>query len=768
MKTILTAAMGLILSATAAMGAALKADIVRTRYGVPHVTARDYAGLGYGSGYVFAEDNVCLLADQFVTLDGERSKYFGADGTTTVAFNEVKNIDSDAFFKVMLDVPGLRAAARSASTEYHEMLRGYAAGYNRYLRTRGPAGLPAACRNAAWVRPITVDDLLKLNEEKMIQASAGGWLAAVVAAAPPSNTARAAPPPALPGALREADIGFGSNGWAFGRKVTGGAGVLLGNPHFPWLTTNRFYQIHLTIPGQIDVMGAALSGQPGVSIGFNHDVAWTHTVSTDRHFTFFELALDPKDPTAYLVDGERVRMEPRTVTIAVKDGAPVQRTLYLTRYGPILVQPKLGLTWTAAHAYALKDANRLNTRSGDTWLDINRARSVEDIRKALDARSGIPWVNTIAADRTGKVLYADVTATPDLSADKLKACAAKSANVNALPFLRLYVLDGSKAACDWTVDAASVKPGLMPPASMPQTIRDDFVANSNDSFWLANDTARLGGFSPIVGGTNEPQNLRTRAGLIEIHDQLAAGATPAITPKIVEGMIFADRNYAAEMALDDVLAICAAHPEGAAAGKPVRLSEACAALSGWDRRMNVDSRGAALFVEFWAEVSRNPSLYAVPFDAADPVHTPRGLKRDPASAAKVMDALAKAVSKLQGEGVALDAPWGAVHFAVRGDQHIPLHGGPGLDGVLDAQQATWTPEVHGYVPFHGSSYMQIVTFDAKGPVAEGVLSYSQSTDPASPHYADQTLLYSEKRWNPLPFTPAEIKAAEISSEHIAE
>ena len=39
-----------------------------------------------------------------------------------------------------------------------------------------------------------------------------------------------------------------------------------------------------------------------------------------------------------------------------------------------------------------------------------------------------------------------------------------------------------------------------------------------------------------------------------------------------------------------------------------------------------------------------------------------------------------------------------------------------------------------------------------GPVADALLSYSQSTDPASPHYADQTRTFSAKRWHRLPFS----------------
>ena len=51
-------------------------EIVRTKYGIPHVTAADYGGLGYGYTYAFAQDNVCLIADKIVTVTGERSRHF--------------------------------------------------------------------------------------------------------------------------------------------------------------------------------------------------------------------------------------------------------------------------------------------------------------------------------------------------------------------------------------------------------------------------------------------------------------------------------------------------------------------------------------------------------------------------------------------------------------------------------------------------------------------------------------------------------------------
>ena len=178
------AAVGMLFAPSASAEPHYRAEIRRTSYGVPHILASDFGGLGYGSGYAFAQDNLCLLADQFVTLSGERSKYFGAEGTTTVAFAPVPNLESDVFFKSQMDMAALRAAAQSLSPEYGALVRGYIAGYNRYLRDTPPDRRPAACRNAAWVRPATMDDFLRLNEEKMIQVGAGGWRSAADGAGP--------------------------------------------------------------------------------------------------------------------------------------------------------------------------------------------------------------------------------------------------------------------------------------------------------------------------------------------------------------------------------------------------------------------------------------------------------------------------------------------------------------------------------------------------------------------------------------------------------
>ena len=56
------------------------ATIVRTAYGIPHITARNFGSLGYGDGYAFASDDICTMANAYITVEGERSRYFGPGG----------------------------------------------------------------------------------------------------------------------------------------------------------------------------------------------------------------------------------------------------------------------------------------------------------------------------------------------------------------------------------------------------------------------------------------------------------------------------------------------------------------------------------------------------------------------------------------------------------------------------------------------------------------------------------------------------------------
>ncbi len=744
------------------------ATIQRTTNGVPHISAPDPETLAYAMAYAYAQDNVCMTANQLVTVRGERSRYFGAATQGLLARRMLPNEVADFFIAAHMDDAVLARAWKNASDESQALARGAVAGYNRYL-SDNTGKLPAACNNQAWVKPMTMADFHRQSELTAVQAATAALADAMLGARPPAPTAPSTPKAALSNpvdmadassALREIgllDSPLGSNAWAFGKDTTAnGSGLLLGNPHFPWAGVNRFWQVHLTIPGSLDVMGVGIGNFPNVTIGFNKDIAWSHTVSTGKRFTLHELTLSANDPTTYVVDGKNIKMTSRTVSIQVPsaDGKlqTKSQTVWSSQWGPIVVIPRAGLNWTAKTAYALKDANLGNVRATDTALGFGRAKNVQEIRDA-HKNLGAPWVNTLAADRHGNTLYADVSVVPDVDGAQLQRCAPSKPAAALLPAAGLVVLDGSKSDCHWKRDNASHVPGLIPFDRMPTTIRADWVHNSNDSFYYTHPQQKWSNISPLVG-TAALSRPRTRAGLTEIPEMLAKGK---VTPEVAQSQLLSNRNFMASVVLPDLLAACdnAPTPEE---------RDGCAALRGWDRTNNLESRGAHLFREFWRTARNVPGVHRLPFDVSQPVATPYGLKMaDAAVAGKVWEALTTAVKAVRTAGFALDATLGSVQRPLITNEAIALHGGDEMEGVLNNLGNQFAPAINvkGLLIDYGSSYIQSVTFDARGPVANAVLTYGQSTNPDSPHANDQMRLFSRKEWPTLPFHAEDVAKARV-------
>jgi acyl-homoserine-lactone acylase len=49
------------------------------------------------------------------------------------------------------------------------------------------------------------------------------------------------------------------------------------------------------------------------------------------------------------------------------------------------------------------------------------------------------------------------------------------------------------------------------------------------------------------------------------------------------------------------------------------------------------------------------------------------------------------------------------------------------------------------------SIVLAISFEGGRPASQGALTYSQSSDPASPHFADQTERFSRKQWIAFPY-----------------
>lgn len=730
------------------------AEIVRTAYGVPHVKAKDYAGIGYGIGYAAAQDNICELMERNLTATAQRARYLGPG-------DDDRNIASDLYHQNLIDSGALEGflngpadSVDTPSQQARDLARGYAAGVSRFVRETGAANITdPRCKGADWVRELTETDYWRHVLAGQVVIQLGG----IVSAAPPGagEDEQAALDDPLPEATE-----LGSNAYAFGSEATkGGRGVLLGNPHYPWDGQNRFYRIHLMIPGELNVVGAGLVTNATVGIGHTDSIAWTHTVSTARRFGYFELTLNPEDPTHYLYDGAYVPMEKSSVTVNVgEDGASrqVTRDMYSTRFGPVIETETL--PWTDERAFAIRVMPQ-GVRTIDQYIAMWQAGSVRELNAAL-AKYQATGFNTTAVDSSGEAMFGDLGMIPNVDSALMETCAASETGTAIWEEARIPVLDGSRPECDWRNDPAATAPGIYAPDDLPDLFRKDYVLQSNDSHWLSNVSEPLEGFSPVFGDERTPRSLRTRLAIDLAHDRFEgvdgyAGSKFDLTT--LKQVMFNNRHLGAELLRDDLVSVCEKN-KGADLN-----AEVCGALKDWDLRVDLDSRGAHVF---HMVADSGGLVFKDKFDADNPATTPAKLDGD---APEVLAALKSASAKLAELEIDPRAALGDVQVETRNGERIPIHGGAGQEGVFNVISVEDLEPKLGWTSIrHGSSWVMAVEFTENGPKSEGVLTYSQSTNPNSPHYSDQTKLYSTKGWDDLLFTEAAVDAAAMERIAISE
>ena len=717
------------------------AEIRRTAYGVPHIKADDFGGIGYGFGYASAEDNLCEILDRLMTVKAERARYLGPG-------KDDANIASDFYHQrenqtgdVEKLLAGPATSVDTPSADARALAAGYVAGLNRFIRDKGAAITDPRCKGQPWVKEVAEIDFWR---HMYVGQTIDGFIAPTTSAAPPSADSAELSRDAF---INEVDLG--SNAYGLGREVTkGGRGMVLGNPHYPWDGPNRFYRTHFIIPDKLNIVGVSYIGMPLIRMGHTENIAWSNTVSTARRFGYYELTLDPADPTKYIFDGKPVTMERAEVTVQVlRDGKlqPETRSLYSTRWGKVVSSKTY--PWTSKTAFALRTP-RVGLRDLDQYMAVWQSKDVRELRSVLGKYQAYRF-NTTAADSSGEALYGDLGMIPNVSRELVESCSISDFAREQWAKDRVPVLDGSRADCDWKTDADASAPGVFGPAASPHLFRTDYVTQSNDSYWLTNPAQPLTGYSPIWGDEATTRSLRTRLGLIQVADRVA-GTDGLGEPKFdigtLQKVMYGTRNYGAELVRQDLAKICmtSARPN---------IPAACKAMAEWDGKVDLDSRGAHLFHLF----AENGGLkFKVAFDPKNPVTTPNTLDTsDP----KVLEAFTKAVDKLTELEIPADARLGDVQRETRGEERIPIHGGAGPEGVFNVITVESLEPKLGWTSIrHGASWIMTAEFTPDGPVSQGILTYSESTDATSPHHSDQTRLYSQKGWDDLRFTDAAVEA----------
>jgi len=792
------------------------AEIRYTSYGVPHIKADSYGDLGYGIGYAHAEENLCTLSEQLMKLKGEKSMHLGPGAGNA-------NLISDLGYKA-LGLPEQAKDLYSKTTaKAQQIMSGYTAGFNRSLSERATAeDYPSPCRGAEWVEPITEFDLLAYQLDISLLASGRTMAPAIAAANPPqqvaatevkaiNNTIAKQGGKSLAPVKLDLDLnveldanqvftseGIGSNGWGIGsERSESGNPLLLGNPHFPWDGELRFYENHLTIPGELDVTGVTFVGLPGVLVGFNKDIGWTHTVSQAKHLTMYQLQLDPANPLRYSYDGEYRDMTSKQIEVQVRqaDGSlvAVPKTVYSSHYGPIVdlssISPSLG--WNTSSAITYRDANDQNYTVLDQWLAINAASSSDEVIAAFGQFQGNPWANTVMIDKDDAT-YVDASNTPKLSTVAESYVRQAVLSPQLAPMWQKgagsVLIPGNSSLFEWS----DVNNGLTIVSNAPQQNRDDYVFNANSSHWLTNLDAPLTDFSIMYGPENTERSTRTRYNAQMISDLSGnglAGADNKFSLTELQSVLTHNQSLYSTDFRDELVSHCQAVTNVDLNGDIIDLSTACTVLANWDGHYNSESIGAHIMREFLQQyrvsdhTALSADLFSTGFNVLNPATTPTGLNTTGAA-----EALAIAVKRLTDLGVDLNSTFGELQYVIKNDQRISMDGGYSFEGMFNMMEtkipsrstsdfanlptgaaiagttltsmteADAQEDSSAYRINYGSSFVLSLEMTPEGPNAEAFLSFSQSHDPESDNFADQTQLFSEQTWRPVLFNEADIKA----------
>jgi penicillin amidase len=522
----------------------------------------------------------------------------------------------------------------------------------------------------------------------------------------------------------------GSNNWAVsGRLSRSGAPLLANDPHRVLQLPSLRYWIHLSAPGW-NVIGAGEPAVPGIAIGHNETGTWGMTTFSADQEDLYIYDTNPRRPDQYRYLGRWEDMRIIRERIPVKGKSDHAATLKFTRHGPVLFEDD------AHHkAYALRAA-WLETGCAPylAGLRVDQARTWEEFRRAVFANR-TPSLNFVWADRSGDIGWQMAGLTP-VRKD--------------WPGLLPVPGDGR---FEWQ--------GFVPPAELPSLLNpaSGFVATANEDNLPA-------GYPYGVGYLWD----------VPFRAQRIAEVLGSKTAMDLADMTALQQDFFSIPARRLVPLLQKLRSDDG------RVRKCLAALKSWDFVLSPGSAAAAVYVAFQRALLDNLNALLFPpefrgfvpgkslakmigwLETAAPRLTPDG----PASRDKLL------LESLGQAGAFLEKTFGPdttnwrygddkfhhvlirhpLSAAAEAETRRSLDLGP-LPRGGNAQTVNMTSDSDNQAS--GATFRLVVDL-ADWDLALGTNSPGQSGDPASPHYSDLFGPWAEGRYFPVCFSRARILA----------
>ena len=686
-------------------------EVIRTAYGVPHIYADNLRALGYALAYLQAEDYGERVPLGLLRARGQLAVHQGRDALDSDFANRPSFIRAvDIYVELHQDT--------------RDVYEGFATGVNRYM-AQHPEEF------ADWTAsPFTGHDVAALYVYRPSEGQARRWVRQLRGAAEAPILERDGSAPG--GTIEE-----GSSAWALApSRTASGAAILLRNPHLSWEA--GYWEAHVVVPGRLDFYGDFRIGAPlGIIGGFNSHLGFATTNNDVDNAQVYALEVDPDHVDHYLLDGASIPIRRELLTLRFRNGDGYgleTRERLFTSLGPVIHRDH---GWI----YVLRAPEDGEFRGGEQFLRMIQATTLADWTEAMRLRAH-PRSNFTYADAEGNIFFLWNAAMPKFPHPYDGA--------RAVPVTRRDQL--------WTaLHELNDLPQLLNPVG-------GYLRNENDGPWLTNLRAPLSpGDYPEYFEAHE-FSLRSQHAEQLVGGDERLSLEDVIRRKHSYRMLLADR-------VKDELVAATRGAIGAAvlvtgSVDPAWVASGLTLLERWDNTAAPESRGGVLFQEWWTrytealEADADPSredetveYFAIPWSAAAPTDTPRGLA-DPALAARVFPGAIAATVERFG---AWDVAWGDVHRVRRGDVDEPVGGCAGRLGcyrVINFRE----DEDGRRRAVGGDGWVLGVEFTSP-PRAFSVLAYGQSSREASPNHADQAAMFARGEMKEVAFTREDVERA---------
>lgn len=344
-------------------------DIVRDKFGVPHIFAKTDREVAYGLAWAHSEDNFETIQKAFLASKAMLGQHAGKQGAI---------VDYVVQLLRLRELVDNRYAA-DISSDFKEVLSGYCEGYNAYAETHPREVL------IKKAFPVTPEDLLTYS---VLQLALGTGV---------EKALKEIYEETIPLVQWEPS---GSNAFAFNSAKTKDGDVYLTiNTHHPLEGQVAWYEAHLSSAEGWNIIGALFPGAPVVFTGFNENLGWTHTVNHPDRLDIYQLEMHPSIPLRYKVDSTWHTLEENIAKLKVKGpgvNVQVKRKAYWSIYGPTLI--------TERGVFSIRTPALMDIRGLEQWYRMNKANNFSEFRKALKMEAH-PGYNIVYGDRYDTIYY---------------------------------------------------------------------------------------------------------------------------------------------------------------------------------------------------------------------------------------------------------------------------------------------------------------------------------------------------------------------------